>query len=180
MKTIYAVAPLAGLLLFGSFYWKHARLHAQREAEQEQRELLARQEKSARLHRERELATAQAKITLARRQQERAEKEQEAEARRAARAALEQRRTVALEQTRKLRPQLDRLRLEIESVTAAVARAEDHARELRLEQAFLTDYVRQAEANRQTHYEILERLEAAERARTASPASPPATRPHRS
>ena len=171
MHKIYALAPLAGLLLFGSYYWKHARLHEARMAEIARLEDIAKQEKRTAQDAARAKAEEQARITIAQRKHEREEKERWEETQKQARLALEQRRNAAMEQARKLRPQIDRLRSDLETVNATVTRNEERKRELQQEQIFLTGFVKEAEANRNTFYGLLEKLEKVERNRPAGPSN---------
>ena len=47
MKKVYVLAPLAGLLVFGGFYWKHARLHDLRLVEIRRQEAESKRQKIA-------------------------------------------------------------------------------------------------------------------------------------
>lgn len=177
MKRIYVLGPLVGLLVFGVFHWQHAKAHAARQVEIARQTEDARKAKEAEHAAARAQATEQARLAVLRRNQERAEEEKTEEARRQLKAELEQRRDTAIERAHRLRPQLDRLRSEIETVTAALARNEDRRRELEQEQAFLAGFVRQAETNREEFYRVLAQLEAAERAPAAPPSGQPRPRP---
>jgi hypothetical protein len=172
MKKIYVIGPLAGLLVFGGIYWQHAEKHAAQLAQVKLDEERAREEKRVQQDAARRLAMEQATAALAKRNAERAEKERIEEAQKLARAELETRRNTAFDRTRRLRPTIDRLRSEIETLNAAIARNEERKRELEQEQVFLADYVRQAEANRATIYAVLEKLESVEIRRIAPPNSP--------
>lgn len=177
MNKVYLLAPLAALLAFGSFYWKHARAHEVRLAEIARAEVLAREQKKAQRAAEQQRAMEQAGLVIAQRQREREEKERADEAYKQTQHELEQRRNRAADQMRRIRPQLDRLRLELEATQAAIARGEEQKRELQREQMFLADYVRAAESNRDAFYRLLEKLEAVERTRAAGGApSAPANR----
>ena len=168
MKKIYVLAPLAGLMVFGSVYWKHARLHEMRLAETKRLEAAARQEKRDQQQAAQLKAHEQATLAMAKRNQERLDKERLEDIQKQARLELEQRRNLAGEKSRRLRPQIDHLRREIETVEAAVARAEERARELQQEEEFLADYVKQAEANREAFQRLLEKLEHIERTRATA------------
>src|SRR5262245_59532984 len=125
MKKIYVLAPLAGLILFGAVYGKHARLHEQRLAETRQQEAAVKREKLARLQTTQREAAEQAVIAQARRNQERAENERLEEARKQARLDIERQRDTAREHARRLRPQIDHLQREIETVNAGIIRSEE-------------------------------------------------------
>jgi hypothetical protein len=172
MNKIYALAPLAGLLLFGGFYWKHSIRHTERLAEIQRLADQAKQEKREREEAASATARAQAAVALAERKREREEKERVEALQKQARLDLEQRRNAASDRARKLRPQVDRLRVEIDAAHAGIARHEERKRELLHEQAFLGGYVQQADANRNAFYQLLEKLEAIDRARAAESANP--------
>jgi hypothetical protein len=174
MNKAYLLAPLAGLLVFGGYYWKHARLHEKRVVAIAQAEATARQQKEAQRAADHLAAMDQAKVTLAQRKAERDAKDRVEATQKQTRLDLEQRRNLAQDRARKLRPQLDRLRFEVEAVQATLHRLRETRRELEQEQAFLTTYVREVEANRQSYFTLLEKLQAAERSRAAVvvPATP--------
>ena len=170
MNKIYALVPLAGLILFGGFYWKHSRLHTARLAQIQQLEELARQEKRAKEAAERTKAQAQAAVTMAQRKQDREEKERLDAAQKQARLELEERRNAAVARSLQLRPQADRLRSDIAVLQASIARTIERKQELQQEQSFLAGYVEQAEANQNAFRELLEQLERVESNRAAATA----------
>src|SRR6185436_6044849 len=98
-------------------------------------------EKAAQQQQVRVKAEEQARLTIAKRNQERADKERLEEAQKQARSNLEQRRDAAASQARTLRPQLDRLRSELETTRAAITRGAERKRELQKEQSFLDRYI---------------------------------------
>jgi hypothetical protein len=148
---------------------KEARLHDARAQEVTRLADIEKQEKRAKEDSARRVAHEQAALILAQRKQERAEKERHEEAQKQARIALEHRRNAAIEQARKLRPQIDRLRTDLEILTSAIARSEERKRELHAEQIFLAGYIKEAEANRNRFYQLLEKWETIERDRAAIP-----------
>ena len=181
MTKIYLLAPLGGLLVFGAVYWRHARLHEMRLTEIKRLETAARLERNARQQAAQAAALEQVMLAQTRRREERAAKERLEEAQHQARTELEQRRNTALEAVRRLRPQLEQLRRDLENVNGAIGRSAERTRELEQEQRFLTAYVEQAEANQRALHRLLEKAEAIERQRaTPRPAAgPPERKPSR-
>ena len=178
MNKFYAIAPLVGLMLFGGVYAKHARTYEARLAETKRLEDLAKEEKAKQQRATQALALEQATAATARRTQERLEKERLEEAQKQARIDAEHHRSAAIEDAKRLRLRVDRLRTELGNIKDTLARGEERIRELRQEEVFLADYVKQAEANRGSFYQLLEKLEAAERGRTAAlPPSKPTRSP---
>src|SRR5262249_55094697 len=108
-------------------------------------------------------AMEQARQAMAARKEEKERKEALEASQKQARTDLEQRRSTATEQVWRLRPQVDRLRSELDIAKAAVARNEERKRELEREQEFLVRDGQAVEANRDTYYRLLEKLETAER-----------------
>lgn len=159
MNKVYLVAPLLAVAVFAGYYWHHHRRYTAR-IEEEKRQAEA--TKAARLREEqaaREKAHTAANTARDQRRLELAAKEAEETAHRQARIEAEQRRTVAINEERKLRQRLDQLKAEVGSLQTAVARSLDRQRELQREQTFLSDYMELAEENRRSLHRLLERLD---------------------
>lgn len=174
MNKIYLFVPLIALGIFSGVYVKHARAHQARLDEKERLALLAKKEKAAQQAVTQETARREAVAAIARRQVDRAEKERLDEAQKQARREAEQRRLAAAEQEKRLRLRLDRLKADVTTTSESLRRSENEVAELEREHVFLADYLRQAEANRNSFHHLLERLEIIERDRlaTATPAVP--------
>ncbi len=178
MNKIYLIAPLIALAIFGGVYAKHARAYEARLEEAERLALLVKKEKAAQHAVAQEKARVDALVAVAQRQAERAEKQLLDDAQKEARRDAEQRRLAAAEQEKRLRVRLDRLKTDVTTTTEALTRSATEIAELEREQVFLADYVRGADANRDSFYRLLERLETIERNRLATTTPPtPRSRP---
>ena len=168
MNKVYVLAPLVAMVIFAGIYWHYFGIREATLAETRRVEALARERKKTEQDAARTLAAEQAKVTVAKRNQEKAEKEKRDEAEKQAKLDLEQQRSTAAEQAWRLRPRIDRLRSELDTAKAGLARAEERSRELREEQLFLAEQVQRVEANQQAFLTLLEKLDAAERQRAAT------------
>ncbi len=167
MNKLYLFAPLIALAIFGAAYVRSARAYEARLAEAKRLEVAAKQEKAAQAAAAHEQARQAAAALIVRRQAERAEKESREERERAARRDAEQRRFAAAAEEQRLRVRLERLRRDASTTDDTLRRSETEIAELEREQAFLADYLRQADANRRSFVEMLERLEIVERQRVS-------------
>jgi len=171
MNKVYIIAPLIGLLIFGSFYYRFtSQYDARLKAEVEKVEL----EKKARADRDiknRELAIQAAIETQARRKKEREAKEAAEEAKRVARQEAEDQRLRSFDERNKLRDQVGRLKKDLEEVKAATAKVAEERKTRIDEEVFLKTYVKQAESNVQYYYALLDKINAAEAARAAAAAA---------
>lgn len=175
MHKVYLFAPLLALGIFSGVYVKHARAYQARLDEAEQHALLAKKKKAAEQAATQETARREAVAAVAQRQADRAEKERLDEAQKQARRDAEQRRFASAEQEKRLRLRLERLKADVTTTSESLRRSENEIAELEREQVFLADYVHEAEANRNSFYHLLERLEIIERERLAT-ATPPTPR----
>lgn len=175
MKKVYVLVPLAALLVFGGFYWQHHRSHLARLAEVKRLEEIARDAKRAAEQAAREQAHAAAIAAAEQRKAAREEREREEAERKQARALAETRRTQAAAEEQRLRTKLERLQPQVATLEAAVKRSGERKRELEQEQVFLTHYVKAAEENRQSFYQLLEQLQRVELSRPVAP--PPVSAP---
>lgn len=166
MKKIYVFAPLAGIALFGAGYWRFEQAYAAREARRTQELRAALEEKLRQNAADQAKAQADAVAAREQRLREKAAADKLADAQREAREDAERRRVIATERVRKLQAQADRLKLETDNARQAVAAAEETRRVLHDEHTFLLRVVDEAEANRKAFYELLERMERMEKART--------------
>jgi hypothetical protein len=165
MNKVYVIAPLIGLALFSGVYAKHAREFDERAAETRRVERLAAEEKTKQQRAAQAAAIEAAQAAIELRKRERAEQERVEERRKQARLDAEQRRLAAANNEQRLRTRLERLRAELASTGDLVARTERQNDALQREQAFIVDHIQQASANREKLFSLLEKLEAAERAR---------------
>jgi len=162
MNKLYFLVPLVGVLAFGGFYWPYLRQHEAHLVEQRRVADLAQNEATrVRLAAQAE-AVRQANLVLEQRRQERALQAQLEDSRQKARVDAELRRSAAFDREKSLRSQLSRLRGDLESRQAIVARAENQKLELEREQRFLEAHVRDVVADRDPYVRLLESLETAE------------------
>ena len=172
MNKAYVIGPLIGLLVFGAFYWNFLRGY---EARQQKEEVRLMTEKKARI--EKELASRQKAIQDAiaaaeRRKVEREAKEKKAEEDRLARQALLDRRLRAYDDVyKRLRPQLDRLKNDAESIKSEIGQLDLQRKQYVDEETFLRTYTKKAQGNVKTYTDELEKIAAAEKARAAAEAA---------
>jgi hypothetical protein len=172
MNKAYIIGPLIGLLVFGAFYWDFSRGYAEKvkvEETRKQEERKARIIKEAEQHKK---AIEEANAAALKRKAERAAKEEKEEKDRLARQDLVDRRNKAFDDVNKrLRPQVDRLKIEADDVKAEIAQLDLQKKQNTDEEAFLRTYVRNAEANVKTYYDLLDKLAAVEKARAEAEAA---------
>ena len=168
MNNVYLLAPLVGMLIFGSVYSKYARSYAARAAETQRLEATARDEKKAADEAAKANALEMARIAQIRRSEERAEKARAEEVQKQARHTLEEQRNLAVAEIGRLRPQVAVLRRELDAMEATVARSEERTRQLQLKEQTIHEQVRQTAASRAALDQLLKRLETFELRRAAS------------
>lgn len=161
---IYFIAPLAGLVIFAGFYWKHSEEYSARLANAEKARIEQRNEKI----RQENLAKAEAvKAALEaqeRRKKEKAEREEREAKEKADRELAMQARTKAREDARKFQEQVNRLKKDVDALKKDLAEIEADKKRSLDEQAFLKEYVKKAESNTQSLAMVLERIAAADKA----------------
>lgn len=167
---VYFLVPLIGLIAFGAVYWNFSEGY---EAELVKRAAAVRAEKEEKLRIEqknREQAIKDALAAQERRKAEKAAKEkrdkEEAEARQ---AAIEARDKANRDQL-KLAQQVERLKKDVKFEQETIAEIEQAKKRAIEEQAFLKEYVRQAEANVRSLTEVLDKIAAADTARAQADA----------
>lgn len=168
MNNVYLLAPLVGMLIFGSVYSKYARSHAAREAETQRLESTARAEKKSADDAAKANALEMARVAQIKRSEERAEKTREDENQKQARRTLEEQRHLAAAEVGRLRPQVTVLRREVEAMEVTVARSEERTRQLQLKEQTVHEQVKQTTASRAALDQLLERLETFQLRRAAS------------
>jgi hypothetical protein len=99
-------------------------------------------------------------------------KEKKEEDERTARDAMVERRDRTFNDlNRRLRPQLERLKTDADSVKADIKELELQKKQYVDEETFLRGFVRTAEANVKTYYDLLEKIKVADDARAAADAA---------
>lgn len=172
MKKVYVIWPVLGMLVFTGLYWNFSRGTAERQHQVELRQAEERRTRILKEAESRKRAIEDAIAAQAKRAAERAAKEKKTEEENAARQALLDKRNQVFEDVNKrLKPQLDRLKSDADEIKASIAQLEMQKKQYLDEEAFLVTYVRQAQANVKTHYAILDRITAAEKARADAEAA---------
>ena len=168
MNKIYLLVPLCGVLIFGGIYWNFSQKYEANIAVKKSIEGQKKAEQAKRDIENREKAYKEAVAALERRKLEREAKEKRDEAEKQARIDAEDRRSRSFEERKKFREQVDRLKKDVKAVEDEVAKIGEQKKQLTLEQAFLATYVQKAEANTKTYYQLLDKLDGAEKARAAA------------
>ena len=172
MNKAYIIGPLIGLLVFGSYYSVKSRGFAERD-----RQVAAQREKERQDRITQDLLRRKKAIEDAIKAQEerkaaRAIRDKKEEEEKAAREALVERRDRAFDDVNKrLRPQLDRLKIDAESVKDDIKQLELQKKQYVDEETFLRGFVHTAEANVKTYYDLLDKIKAADEARIAAEAA---------
>jgi hypothetical protein len=172
MNKAYIIWPLIGLLVFGAFYWSFNQGYVERE-----------KEKARQVQREKD---ERIKLDLERRRKAIEDATKAQEERHAARIAKEKKeqeendnRTKLVERqqhafdevNRHLRPQLDRVKSEADSIKGEISQLELQKKQFVDEETFIRKYTRQAEANLKTYYDMLDKIKAAEDAHALAEAT---------
>jgi valyl-tRNA synthetase len=172
MNKAYIIWPFAGLLVFGVFYWNFSKEYA---LKQQKAEMAIQETKREKTRKELELRKKAIEDAIAAQQVRivaRAAKEKKEEEEKANRAALMDRRTKAYDDVNKrLHPQLERLKSDADEIKDQLAKLDLEKKTYGDEEAFLRTFVRQAEANVKTYYNLLDQLAAAEKARADAEAA---------
>lgn len=171
MNKLYIIIPVLGLLAFAAYYSQFNKGH---EAKLEAAKLVLENERKAKLQEEiesREKAIQAAIEAQARRKLEREERERVAEQKRVDRQTAEDQRARAFSDRNRLTDQKRRLERELAEVQEEVKKVEAEKKTLQGEQAFLKNYIRQAEANVKYYYDLLDKIAQAEKARADAAAA---------
>lgn len=167
---VYFLAPLVCTAIFAVFYTKYASEYDARLAKMEEKQRADRKQKLDEEARSREKAIADAVAATEKRKQDKAAKDKRDQEERDRRELAQQELRKAQEDSRKYEDQVKRLQKDIEESKAAIAKVEEDKKELLAQQKFLMDYVKKAEANTQSLTGVMEKIEAADKARLAAAA----------
>ena len=172
MNKAYFIWPLIGLLVFGSFYWHASKGFAERDRQVAIQREKERQDRITQDLLRRKKAIEDAIKAQEERKAVRLLKDKKEEEERIARDAMMERRTRAFDEvTKRLRPQLDRLKQDADSVREEIKQLDLQKKQYVDEEAFLRGFVRAAEANVKTYYDLLEKVKAADDARAIADAA---------
>jgi hypothetical protein len=172
MNKAYLIWPLIGLLVFGSFYWHASKGFAERDRQAAVQKEKDRQDRITQDLLRRKKAIEDAIKAQEERKAARLLRDKKEEDERIARDALVERRTRAFDEvTKRLRPQLERLKTDADSVKEDIKQLDLQKKQYVDEETFLRGFVHTAEANVKTYYDMLEKIKAADEARAAAEAA---------
>lgn len=167
---VYFLFPLVGLIAFAAVYWNFSQGYETRLAEKAAIVRKAKEEKLRKEQRDREVAIKDALASQERRKAEKAAKEAKDQADQEQRTLAVEAREKAQRDQQKLAQQVERLEKEVKVEKEAIAKIEEDRKRAVEEQAFLRNYVKQAQANTKSLSEVLDKIVAADAARAAADA----------
>lgn len=171
MNKVYIIVPALLLGVFAFFYSGAVKEMKAKEVAIKQAAEDKRKAKAAKDVENREKAIKEAIETQAKRKKDREARDAIDEAKKTARQEAEDKRIRANGDRNKFRDQVARLKKDLEEVKAATAKVAGEKKRNVEEQAFLKDYVKQAEANVKYYYDLLDKITAAEAAKAAADAA---------
>jgi len=167
----YFLIPIVALAAFIPFEWHFS---ANYEQIQEQRAAQTRQDKIAKIaeqDRQRQKAIEEAVATQAKRAKEKKEREARLQKEKDDREAAMQARNKAINETSRLKDQLDHIQKDVATVKEDIAKIQADERKQRQESVFAQKYVLQAEANVKKLSQVLDQIAAADAAAEAASAA---------
>ena len=171
MNKAYIIFPLVCTLVFGVFYYNFDRQYDQKQKDIAAKAAADLKEKEKRDIAAREKAIADAVEAAKKREIERKERDRIAEEKATARQEAEDRRQKTYDERNRARDQVTRLKKDLDEVKSTFTKIDDEKKKYVEEQAFLKTYVKQAEANVKYYYDLLEKIDAAEKAKAAAAAA---------
>jgi colicin import membrane protein len=170
-SSIYFLAPVIGLIIFGAVYWNFS---SGFEAKEAQKALVLKQAREATLlaqAKANEAAIKEANAGVERRKAERAAKDAKEKQDKDARQAQEDARSKAFNDADKFSKQVTRLEAEVKAEQEAIAKLQDDKKKLADEEVFLRGYTQLANDNVKSLQVVLDRIAAADAARAAAEAA---------
>jgi hypothetical protein len=171
MNKVYIIVPLICTLIFGGFYYQFARGYAQKQADMVAKADAELKAKVAKDIADRAKAIEAAVEAAKKREIERKERDRIAELKATARVEAEDRRQKTYDERNRARDLVVRLKKDLDEVKGTFGKIEDEKKKHTDEQAFLRTYVKQAEANVKYYYDLLEKIDASEKAKAAAAAA---------
>lgn len=168
---VYFIVPLVLTALFAVVYSRYHKVYEEREIRAAEKVKADRQAKREKEAKDREKAIQEAIAQAEKRKAEKAAKDAKEAADRDARERAAAERAKARDDSIRYADQVESLKKQIEETKESIARIQQDHKELRSEEAFLKDYVQKAEANTQQLTSVIERIDAAEKARAAAAAA---------
>jgi hypothetical protein len=171
MNKVYIIFPLICTLIFGAFYYNFEKGFEATQVEIKRKADAELKAKVAKDMAAREEAIKAAVEASKVREAERKERDRIAELKATARQDAEDRRQKTYDERNRARDQVARLKKDLEEIKGTFGKLEDEKKKYLDEQTFLKTYVRQAEANVKYYYDLLEKIDAAEKAKAAQAAA---------
>lgn len=171
MNKAYIIFPLICTLIFGVIYYNFDKNYDKKQADIEAKAAQDLKDKAAKEVADRAVAIKAAVEAAQKRDLERKERDRIAEAKATARQEAEDRRQKTYDERNRGRDQVARLKKDLEEVKGTFTKIEEEKKKHLDEQAFLKTYVKQAEANVKYYYDLLEKIDAAEKAKAAAAAA---------
>lgn len=168
---LYFLVPLVLTAIFAVYYWQYASGYDARLAAIDQKKKEERQQKLDEEAKAREKAIKDALALAEKRKAEKKAKEEQEAKEAAARELAIQERNKAQQDARKYADQVKRLQKDVQDNKDEIAKTEEDKKQLVEEQGFLRDYVKKAEVNVQSLQGVLEKIDAADKARAAAEAA---------
>lgn len=168
---LYFLVPLVLTAIFAVYYWQYAAGYDARLAAIEQKHKEENQQKLDAEAKAREKAIKDAVALAEKRKAEKKAKEELEAKEAAARELAIQERNKAQQDSRKYADQVKRLQKDVQDNKDEISKIQDDKKQLVEEQGFLRDYVKQAEVNVQSLQGVLEKIDAADKARAAAEAA---------
>jgi len=171
MNKIYILVPLLGLLLFGGYYLNFSKGYDKAQLEKKlEAEAVVKAKKELDL-KNRESAFKAAIEAADKRKLERAERTRIEDAKKEARLQAEELRQKIFDDRKLLREQVERLKKEVAAVQTEVEKFDTEKKARASELAFLKEFVQKAESNQKYYYDLLDKIAAADKARTEADAA---------
>ena len=162
---LYFIVPLILTAIFGVYYWRYASVYEDRIAKIEAEHKAELEKKRQDEAKAREKAIADAQAQTEKRKKEKAEKEARDAQEREERERAAQERNKAHEESRKFADRVKALQKEVVENKAEIAKIQESQKTLVDEEKFLRDYVKQADAVTQGLTTVIEKIDAADKAR---------------
>jgi hypothetical protein len=170
-KYIYMLVPLCGVIVFSLFYFPFSNHYAELQVQEHKQEVADRNAKLQQEAEARRQASIEANLNAEKRKAERDAKLARDKAEEDALSAADAARVKAHNDKQKYEQEVTGLTKEIKQEQDILAGLRSNKEEALKEQEFLKSYVQQAETNRQDIINLLDKLAAAEKARTDADAA---------
>jgi hypothetical protein len=165
MNKAYFLVPLIAVILFTGYYWSFKTAYEKKLEDQRQVEKEANIERLKVEAKNREIAIQQAVKADAVRKQQRAEKEAKDKKEKEDRNAAADARGKALREQGRLETQARRLADQVVILKEEIGKIQEQIKSAQAEQDFLNVYVKQAEANVVSLTAVLDKIDAANKAK---------------